>query len=156
MIVIILIINASAEILNSAMISITGTSNNNTGVNNNNNNQNSHQTLPNNNHQGSSSNNNNVLTTTEIYWKTELGETSPPSMCLTTGAQGTILVGRQGSEGPDDLRVNNLGQHHPSQPPTPTNPYDAIANAIASSNKSVGASAFTPIQTVPFHVTRKY
>ena len=128
---------------------LVGTSNNNSG-----NNQNSHQAVSNN-HQGSSSNNNNVLNTSELYWKAELGESSPPSMCLTTGAQGSLL-GRQGSEGPDDLRVNNLGQHHPAQPPTPTNPYDAIANAIASSNKSVGASAFTPIQTVPFHVTRKY
>lgn len=106
-----------------------------------------------NNHQNNS-NNNNVLTTTEIYWKTELGESSPPSMCIPAGAQTTLLV-RQGSEGPDDLRVNNLGQHHPSQSSTPTNPYDAIATAIASS-KNVGASAFTPIQTVPFHVTRTY
>jgi len=77
-------------------------------------------------------------------------------MCLPGGAQPTTLLIRQGSEGPDDLRVNNLGLHHPSLSSTPTNPYDAIATAIASSKNSVGASAFTPIQTVPFHVTRKY
>jgi len=97
-----------------------------------------------NNHQNSNSN--NVLPSPEMYWKAELGESSPPSMCLPTGGQG--LLGRPGSEGPDDLRVNNLGQHHPAQPPTPTSlSYDAIANVIASS-KSSGASAFTPIQTV--------
>ena len=67
-------------------------------------------------------------------------------MCLPTGGQGSLL-GRQGSEGPDDLRVSNLGQHPHVQSPTPTNPYDALANVIASS-KSAGASAFTPIQTV--------
>jgi len=85
------------------------------------------------------------MSSPEMYWKGELGESSPPSMCLTSGQNS--LLGRQGSEGPDDLRVNNLSQHHPPQPPTPTNPYDAIANAIASS-KSAGVSAFTPIQTV--------
>lgn len=117
--------------------------------NNNNNTNNHHQTNGTSNtngqhqvtnHQGSNS---NVLPSPEMYWKTELGESSPPSMCLP-GGQGN-LIGRQGSEGPDDLRVNNL-VHHPGQPPTPTNPYDALANAIASS-KSAGASAFTPIQT---------
>lgn len=82
-----------------------------------------------------------------MYWgKADIGESSPPSMCLPSNGQGSIL-GRQGSEGPDDLRVTNLGQHHPTQPPTPTNPYDALANALASS-KGASASAFTPIQTV--------
>lgn len=64
-------------------------------------------------------------------------------MCLPNGQ----MIGRPGSEGPDDLRVNSLG-HHQAQSPTPTSlSYDAIANVIASS-KSAGASAFTPIQTV--------
>ncbi|ODM99524.1 Zinc finger protein-likerotund [Orchesella cincta] len=110
-----------------------GTSNNTNGQN--------HQV---NNHQ--SSNSGNVLPSPEMYWKSDIGESSPPSMCLPSNGQGNIL-GRQGSEGPDDLRVNNIGQHHPTQPPTPTNPYDALANALAST-KSAGASAFTPIQTV--------
>lgn len=110
--------------------------------NSNNTNGQSHQV---NNHQNSNSG--NVLPSPEMYWgKADIGESSPPSMCLPSNGQGSIL-GRQGSEGPDDLRVTNLGQHHPTQPPTPTNPYDALANALASS-KGASASAFTPIQTV--------
>jgi len=100
-----------------------------------------------NNHQANNNTNNNVLVATEMYWKTELGEGSPPN--FAQAGQGSL--GRQ-SEGPDDLRVNSLGQHHPNNQATTvsTIPYDALANAIASS-KAVGASAFTPIQTVPFH-----
>ncbi|XP_035706518.1 zinc finger protein rotund isoform X4 [Folsomia candida] len=93
-----------------------------------------------NNHQNSNSS--NVLPSPEMYWKAELGESSPPSMCLPGGGQSS-LIGRPGSEGPDDLRLG----HHQAQSPTPTSlSYDAIANVIAS--KSAGASAFTPIQTL--------
>ncbi|CAG7786911.1 unnamed protein product [Allacma fusca] len=120
-----------------------GTTNHHQNNGTSNSNAQSHQGVNNNNHQGSNS---NILGSPELYWKAELGESSPPSMCLPTGGQGTLL-GRQGSEGPDDLRISNLGQHPHVQSPTPaTNPYDALANVIAST-KSAGASAFTPIQT---------
>lgn len=94
-----------------------------------------------------------MLPGAEIYWKTDLGDANSPT--FSTGGQGSLLI-RQGSEGPDDLRVSNLGQHHPNNQPTTISsiPYDALANAIASS-KAVGASAFTPIQTVPFHVNKQ-
>lgn len=157
-------------------MSLIGTSSNTNGQ--------AHQV---NNHQGSNSG--TVLPSPEMYWgKSDIGEGSPPSMCLPANGQGSIL-GRQGSEGPvsdffsmlkgldisleshyfgnfpgvthlqckflclqnilfqDDLRVNNIGQHHQNQSSTPTNPYDALATALAST-KGAGASAFTPIQTV--------